>query len=75
MNFGGVCGLSANEELISENARLRAALRDIARLAVGGGAAAEEQCREIEATARDALGQRHHLTALGYGPKSRREDA
>ena len=62
------------KDLKAENARLRAALQGIARMAVGPGKRAEEQCREIEATARDALGEQHHLTALGYGPnpKSRR---
>jgi hypothetical protein len=53
---------------------LEAALRNIAALAVGPSRnpeLAREQLREIEATARDALGQRHFLTALGYGPKSR----
>jgi hypothetical protein len=51
-------------------AELEAALRTIAALATGADGA-RHQFKEIEATARDALGQKHHLTALGYGPKSR----
>jgi voltage-gated potassium channel Kch len=53
---------------------LEAALRNIAALAAGPSRnpeLARKQIREIEATARDALGQKHHLTTLGYGPKSR----
>ena len=65
------------EKLEAENARLRAALREPASWGSNYGSPDPERLRkylmEVEATARDALGQQHHLTALGYGPAARRE--
>jgi DNA polymerase III sliding clamp (beta) subunit (PCNA family) len=66
--------MSTKAELIAENDQLREALKRIAVLGMNYGASKrstlEHSLLEIEATARDALGQRHHLTALGYGPRA-----